>query len=677
MRISGGPSADSQSSLWGFGGGQLGASSPRSPRNVKSAGAAGLLRPATASAGGDEAGGAPLSLTAEEALKLERLEGELRRRHATIGYYRDAISDLVLTSQFQEADLTHRSAQLQKLLLQSAAAGGAGGRSKNQGADKASMELEKKLAGKVQLYESRAADAWLVNRSLETIINELRRERADQLQHVKAREGREGAMAQDMRAFATAAHAALDEKERIKGRIRRLKHEWKGERTTQDTEAATLRAQEEDLDRIINHAAAEEERDLQQERRREAAQVRKQYKDAEFLERRQGYLRSQLVALKSEFRSLGEVAGVAGGGGKGGASGGGEKGGFGVGGLGAAERFSVEEPSTCAVLIRAMRANESRNESAHAYVQELDAEVTALQAEMRSLDDEENALIDFEQAEQQRESDAEARAAKLAASAAADGERHATLQERLASLRPVLASSVGRLEEAYLQLDETDNYVSEQLDEAVGAFEDPLPARSLPAGMKPLPEDAVPLHTALEVSLERLDGLLQRIGSRVARLASARAAVAAGRRGARGRRGRAAAERGPGARAARLHRAGDGLHHRAAQGRGRRPRARRQPPQGVGGVNTAARPDAHGGGARDGVERRWRRRLVSCGLVLRLGGGRYTGWWRWQRGVRLGACCGRRACAWSACVCACVSVSCVGRVLLMVLLCSSRCELSF
>ena len=93
-------------------------------------------------------------------------------------------------------------------------------------------------------------------------------------------------------------------------------------------------------------------------------------------------------------------------------------------------------------------------------------------------------------------------------------------------------------------------------------------------------------------------------------------------------------------------------------------------------MNTAARPDAHGGGARD----EWNGDGGGAGQLwacFASGGGRYTGWWRWQRGVRLGACCGRRACAWSACVCACVSVSCVGRVLLMVLLCSSRCELSF
>ena len=39
----------------------------------------------------------------EAAARAARYEKELRKRHAQLGYYRDAISDLMLTSQFQVA----------------------------------------------------------------------------------------------------------------------------------------------------------------------------------------------------------------------------------------------------------------------------------------------------------------------------------------------------------------------------------------------------------------------------------------------------------------------------------------------------------------------------------------------------------------------------------------------
>ena len=64
----------------------------------------------------------------------------------------------------------------------------------------------------VRRYESRASQAENVNHCLVTIINELRRERAAQLGLVRARSERERSMAVDMRAFASSAHAALDEK---------------------------------------------------------------------------------------------------------------------------------------------------------------------------------------------------------------------------------------------------------------------------------------------------------------------------------------------------------------------------------------------------------------------------------------------------------------------------------
>ena len=66
-------------------------------------------------------------------------------------------------------------------------------------------------------------------------------------------------------------------------------------------------------------------------------------------------------------------------------------------------RFEAEDPHTHTVLIEALRQKETQNESAHAYVQELDAEVTLLEKEMKELGEEELGLLDFEQREQLKE----------------------------------------------------------------------------------------------------------------------------------------------------------------------------------------------------------------------------------------------------------------------------------
>ena len=93
-----------------------------------------------------------------------------------------------------------------------------------------------------------------VNKALENMINELRRERESQLKLVHQREERERAMALDMRGFAASAHAALDEKERVKGRVRRMRHEWKQERGTQEGEQMKLIAEQQELERLIETA---------------------------------------------------------------------------------------------------------------------------------------------------------------------------------------------------------------------------------------------------------------------------------------------------------------------------------------------------------------------------------------------------------------------------------------
>ena len=443
-------------------------------------------------------------LGSEAAAKAAKFEQNLRKRHATLSFFRDSISDLLLTSQFQEADYTQRLAQLEKLQSQQAASGGAGGRlaKHREGSDAAMTEIERKLCSQLELFESRAAQAQGVNTGLETIINELRRERASQLSLVKTRADREHSMSVDMRSFAASAHGALDEKERIKSRVRRMRHEWKVERSTQETELATLERNQGDLEKQIETSQAEEMAAQQDLTRRHYREMREISKLRDYRERRLGYLRAQSLSLTNEFRKLGEVAGVSGAGAQQ------QRGG---------DRFDHEDPSTSGVLTSTLRNNDIRNESEHAYAQSLDAEIEEMQGEVSALIKEEEELLDMEATHQAAAADAEKAASKEAAAAVEHAARFDELNGRLSNLRPLLSETVSRLEEGYASLD------AAAVDGEYKPLE-PLPARGVPDGLQPLSIDEMPLYTGTEVELERLDALLQQMASRVTRVVLGRTA---------------------------------------------------------------------------------------------------------------------------------------------------------
>ena len=60
-------------------------------------------------------------------------------------------------------------------------------------------------------------------------------------------------MTSEMRGFSAAAHAALDEKEKLKGKERRLRHEWEVESSVHSSTMAKLNEEDEWLDASIAH----------------------------------------------------------------------------------------------------------------------------------------------------------------------------------------------------------------------------------------------------------------------------------------------------------------------------------------------------------------------------------------------------------------------------------------
>jgi hypothetical protein len=85
-------------------------------------------------------------------------------------------------------------------------------------------ESERKLHT-LGVLNSRLGEGAAYNAALARAINVLRRERREFLRQVKQGEERERVYAADMRGFSAAAHGALDDKERVASKLRRLQHE--------------------------------------------------------------------------------------------------------------------------------------------------------------------------------------------------------------------------------------------------------------------------------------------------------------------------------------------------------------------------------------------------------------------------------------------------------------------
>ena len=168
------------------------------------------------------------------------------------------------------------------------------------------------LSHQVELFEARASESCNVNTALETCINELRRERADQLRFLKDKNEREQTMAVDMRAFGSAAHSALDEKERIKSRLRRMRHEWRLEKSTAEAVIGDLVQTERELDALIAQAEADEENFEEREKRAECRAMRDAYSIKASMTLKSGYLRAQVDAMANELLHLGDCAGLLG-----------------------------------------------------------------------------------------------------------------------------------------------------------------------------------------------------------------------------------------------------------------------------------------------------------------------------------------------------------------------------
>eukprot|EP00964_Phaeocystis_antarctica_P162604 scaffold137143_cov39-Phaeocystis_antarctica.AAC.1 len=143
-----------------------------------------------------------------------------------------------------------------------------------------------------------------MNKQLEMCITELRLERKGVLGKKRRADEQEKLMTGEMRGFSATAHSALDEKEKLKGKERRLRHEWEIESAAHTATLTKLHEEDEWLGTSIAHLDGREEEAQQLAKGEEYVEARAQRSAAERRASRLGYLASQCLGMQREFDSL-------------------------------------------------------------------------------------------------------------------------------------------------------------------------------------------------------------------------------------------------------------------------------------------------------------------------------------------------------------------------------------
>jgi len=261
---------------------------------------------------------------------------------------------------------------------------------------------QQRLSRSSQVSEERVADAERVNRDLQTVINKLRHGRSEFLHQMGRLTDRESQMAADMKHFAQAAHASLDEKEKLEARLKRQQFDYEVEGKQYDKLLNALQDELFHLDGKIADSHLLEEHNMQEERR-DGYRTLKSRRDVEQKrELRLGYLQNQVRGQEMEFQRLHRIIGV---------------------------RFTPEKPESVNEIISASLKNEERNSSLLGYVSVQTSQIEALEDEVRRMTAEADRLLAERQKEEAKGAQAgagekrEARALEATTSAVAIHEK--------------------------------------------------------------------------------------------------------------------------------------------------------------------------------------------------------------------------------------------------------------
>ena len=184
------------------------------------------------------------------------------------------------------------------------------------------------------------------------------------------------------------ASGAMEERERLRAKHERLKHEAAAWRSMQLKEAAELAEKLEELDEETKHLEAQLHALDEQATRLSYQAMREGFKDSEARQLRYGYLRGQVAGWAAEFERVTQITGV---------------------------RFGEGKSDAVDKVVSIYSQNELRNKSQFKYVtEELVGKIETLQAELAA-EENEAKVIEAEQAAHE-EGDASASARSIEAS---------------------------------------------------------------------------------------------------------------------------------------------------------------------------------------------------------------------------------------------------------------------
>jgi len=231
---------------------------------------------------------------------------------------------------------------------------------------KRQMREKSRLERSVQVSDERVADAERFNRETVALIDKLRHGRADFLNQMSKLEERVNVMTTDMKHFGQAAHASLDEKEKVEARLKRQQFDYRNELSHTEHIFEMLQGELQSLEERIANAHAAEEAFLQQEKQKAFQTVKTQRELEQKRELRLGFLQNHVRGQEMDFQRLHRIMGV---------------------------KFTPEKPDSVQDIVKASLNHEQRNASLLHFVGVQNAEIEGIEEQLRVLQRTEEALV--------------------------------------------------------------------------------------------------------------------------------------------------------------------------------------------------------------------------------------------------------------------------------------------
>ena len=228
-------------------------------------------------------------------------------------WYQDAIHEQELQQQLLEAKIKGLHEEVQQVLNSrnnSPELKGVGAANAEKELNKRQQREKNRLSRTLQVSEERVADAERLNRATVASINKMRRGRADFLHQMQKMEQRLNEMTADMKHFGAAAHASLDEKEKMESRLKRLQYDYRNELAHNEAIFENLAEQLQHLEEKISWGQQAEEDFLQAERQKHYRNVQVQRDADQKRELRLGYLQNHVRGQEMDFQRLHRIMGV-------------------------------------------------------------------------------------------------------------------------------------------------------------------------------------------------------------------------------------------------------------------------------------------------------------------------------------------------------------------------------